>query len=395
MFASILKAYRGIPGFLWSLLLIQFLMNAGHFMAIPLLAVHLNSNLELGAAALGTVLTVHLLSARLLPGITGPLVDRLGPRGLMIAGLLCRALGLFGLAYLESFWGLCLMAFLMGAGTSLYESAVYGIFGRQPAVLATRVFILNNQALNAGVILGPVIGSALALFSTNYAFLSGALVFAVLAAWVMGLQFRGEMDFEKVPVWQSLRTVLTDRAFLIFFLATLPWWFLFTQLYVVFPIYITELGGNIAYGGALYLVNGIVGLASMVLSIIVFEKASPRLIFRGSYLALALIYLLVPLSDHVWWFLTLVGLYTIAETLILPAMETITAEMAASGSQSTYFGAASLAWALSGSLGNFLGSWLVLEADSAVMWGTFAGIALVGAALGLGLGRQAVRPKLA
>ncbi|MEM7168540.1 MAG: MFS transporter [Pseudomonadota bacterium] len=395
MFASILRAYKGIPGSIWSLLFIQFLMNAGHFMAIPLLAVHLNSNLQLGASALGTVLTVHLLSARLLPGISGPLVDYMGPRGLMIIGLLCRAFGLIGVVFLDFFWGLCFMAFLMGAGTSLYESSVYGVFGRQSKALTARVFVLNNQALNAGVVLGPVIGSALALFSTDYAFLSSGLVFGALTLWVLRLRFDEKLDFKNVPVLQSIRTVVADRTFLVFFVATLPWWFLFTQLYVVFPIYITDISGSIAYTGSLYVVNGIVGLAAMFFSIVIFEKVPSRKIMRWSYLALAVIYLMVPLSNFVWWFLVVVGLYTIAETFILPAIETVTAELATSGSQSTYFGAASLAWALSGSIGNYLGSWLVLEADSTAMWWVFSGVAFVGLAFSLCLGRQKVQAKLA
>ena len=350
-------------------------------MAIPLLAVHLKSNLGLGAASIGTVLTIHLLSARLLPAVTGPLADWLGARGLMVGGLLLRAFGLGGVAYFENVATLSLMAFLMGAGTSLYESAVYGILGRQPQKIAPRIFIVNNQALNAGVIVGPLLGTFIATLGTPYAFMASAAAFLILAYWTAVFDIATDVPFKNVSMWQSIRVVVKDRAFIFFLISTLPWWFLFSQLYVVFPIYITDIGGNKAFVGAMFLVNGIAGLIFMFVSVFVFQRMKARKILATSYIGLALIYPLALVSHSVWWFLVIVCLYTIAETHILPAIETITAEMAKQGSESTYFGAASLAWALAGSVGNYAGSWLILEGAPDTVWIVFSVVACIGASM--------------
>ena len=257
-------------------------MNAGHFMAIPLLAVHLNSNLKLGAASIGTVLTIHLLAARLLPAVTGPLADWLGPRGLMIAGLLVRAIGLFGVAYFQSLAVLSVMAFFMGAGTSLYESAVYGILARQPKNIAPKIFIINNQALNAGVIVGPLVGTFVATLGTTYAFAASGAAFALLAVWTTAIDVTKEVTFEHVNIWQSIKTVAVDRTFILLFLTTLPWWFLFTQLFVVFPIYIVDIGGSEAFVGTMFVVNGVVGMIFMFVSVLVFERMKAKTILIAS-----------------------------------------------------------------------------------------------------------------
>lgn len=377
------RPYRGIPEFIWKLLFIQFLMNAGHFMAIPLLAVHLSNNLQFGAASIGTVLTIHLLAARLLPAVAGPVADRLGPRGLMVAGLLVRAIGLFGLAYFQSLSVLAVAAFLMGAGTSLYESAVYGVFARQPKDIAAKIFIINNQALNAGVIIGPLVGTFVATLGTAHAFVASGAVFAILAFWAVSIDLTKGVTFEHVGIWRNIRTVVIDRTFIVLFVTTLPWWFLFTQLFVVFPIHVVSISGSEAIVGTMFLVNGVVGMVFMFVSILVFERIGARTILIASYIGLAIIYPLVPISQAIWWFLGLIGLYTIAETHILPAIDTATAEIARQGSEATYFGAASLAWAAAGSLGNYVGSWLILETDPETVWAVFSAVACLGVCLAI------------
>lgn len=71
-----------------------------------------------------------------------------------------------------------------------------------------------------------------------------------------------------------------------------------------------------------------------------------------------------------------------AETLILPAVETITADLAPDGRQSTYFGALGLAWGLGAAMGSYAGSWLILEVDAPlIIWGSFAAVGMLGIVL--------------
>ena len=380
---SLLGKYRNLPGVVWTLLSVQFLMNASHFMVMPLLALHLTNRLGAGAAELGTVLSIHLFSARLLPAITGPLADLYGSKKLMVSGLALRASGLLGFAVLTNPVGLSAAALVMGAGTAAYESAVYGAFARYPVETATRIFVLNNQALNLGVIVGPMIGGGLLLVGSEHVFLVSALAFAVLGAWLVTLDRVDEGKRSGVAVSTSVKSVVTNKPFLSFFLTTLPWWFLFSQLYVVFPIYAVRLSGSETGASLVFLVNGVAGSIFVLVSILAFEKLRADTVLVMCYGGLGIAYLVVPAFSGVGWFLAFICIYTLAETLILPAIKSMIATLATRGNEATFQGFENLGWAAAGGLGNYVGGWLILEASPSMPWLVFSIAASVGLATSL------------
>jgi predicted MFS family arabinose efflux permease len=305
----------------------------------------------------------------------------------MIAGLFLRGAGLIGFAFWTDWVSLSVMAFLIGLGTALYESAINGVFGRQPTELAARVFIVNNQFLNIGVMVGPLIGSMALALDIRSLFIGGGVVFILLAGWTATLRAIDAVHGEPTAIVTSLSRVLRNRAFLLFFLASMPWWFLYTQLFVAFPLYLSRIAGEAAVA-KIFLVNGAVGFVAMLGAMLLFERVRAAVLIRGGYLAAAAIFAIVPLSDKLWWFLAFVAFYTIIESIFIPALETQIAGLADRGSQATFFGIASLAWAISGTAGNYLGSWLILESTPAATWLCFAGVALLGFLLASIFARQ-------
>ncbi|HVR68057.1 MAG TPA: MFS transporter, partial [Verrucomicrobiae bacterium] len=223
MLRDLTKNYGEIPSLLWRLLATQGCMNATHFMAFPLFAVYMANNLGFQPGELGTVLTVHLVTRQVLPSLTGPIADRFGLRIFLIAGLFLRGAGLIGFAFWTDWPSLSGMAFLIGLGTALYESAINGVFGRQPTALASRVFIVNNQFLNIGVMVGPLIGSLALALDIRSLFIGGGIVFMLLAAWTVTLREIDAVHGEPTAIATSLSRVLRNRAFLVFFLASMPW----------------------------------------------------------------------------------------------------------------------------------------------------------------------------
>ncbi len=375
---TVLRNYRQIPAPLWALLATQFLMNASHFMAIPLLAVYMLKTLHFGPVQIGTVMTLNLIAAQALPLLTGMMADRLGARPLMMAGLLLRAAGMIGFAFWQNWLVLAALAFLMGTGCSLYGSGIYGLFGRQPQPLAARIFVLNNQMLNLGVVLGPLLANIVAPIDIHLPFIASGGLFLALAIWSLTLSGIDRHHGVPTGMLLSLKRVAGNRRFLVFLAVSLPWWFLFTQLYVAFPVRMIQIAGA-ADVPTLFLVNGIAGFLFMLASMTVFERIRGSRLLPYGYLTVAILYAIVPLSSAVWWFLAFVTLYTMVETLMLPALETLTAELASAGSQSTFFGALSLAWAVAGTAGYYAGTWLSLTADPLVTWGFFGMVGLLGA----------------
>ncbi len=70
------------------LLWMQGLMNASHFMTVPLLAMYMSANLHFSAAALASVMSANLLCAQALPLAAGAIADRFGSQMIITLGLL-------------------------------------------------------------------------------------------------------------------------------------------------------------------------------------------------------------------------------------------------------------------------------------------------------------------
>jgi len=380
MLKKAINNYKAVPPLVWKVLITQFLMNSSHFMTVSLLAVYMVNTLKFGAWEVATVMTANLISAQVLPFLFGLMADKYGFRLFMAGGLLLRALGLLGFVVGHGWLELAAMALVMGVGVAMYEASVYPFFSKQPLPIATRAFVLNNQMLNMGVVVGPLLSGVLLVYDVRLAFVVSSGLFGCLGLWVFAQKNIDAASAQGTVVLLSLQRVLTDRRFFCFLLALVPWYFLFAQLYVSFPIYLSQIAGDAAVP-KMFLVNGLVGLVFMVVTMTVMESAAPRTVLPRVYVMATVFFFAAPLLPTAWWFLVFVGCYTMVETLILPAIETLVTELAPDGSQSTFFGALSVASAIGGSLGYYAGSWMTLNMDGRSMWSIFSGVAALGAAL--------------
>ena len=94
------------------LLISQLAINTGYYLLYPYLAGHIQRDLEMSVSVLGLVLGAGTLSQQGLFLVGGTLSDRLGPRRVIICGLLIRTLGFLTFAFTANLAGLLLAAFL-------------------------------------------------------------------------------------------------------------------------------------------------------------------------------------------------------------------------------------------------------------------------------------------
>lgn len=369
-----------LGGDAWLALGSQLLMNTASFMVMPLFAVYMERQLDFGAAQIGTVLTVQLLATRLLPVVTGPLADRVGYRPMMVVGSLVRALGFAGFLVFSNFLPLLLSTLLIGLGGGLYGPAVMGVFATQPLGVRGRVFALHNLVLNLGVVVGPALGGLLAFTGPKLPFLGSAVAFSLLG---LTLVIAGDVfprPLERPTVLENYRRVLAHRPFCTFLLVMTLWWVLYSQLFVAFPVRAVQLGGGAQWAGVLFIANGVTGLATIFLVMRLLGRVSPLRLSTWGFLIAAAGFGLVPLVGSVWWLVLCVAIYTVAETVMLPSGEVQVAAYAGEHSGASFFGVYEGSWALGGSIGNYLGSWLILSGSVVIPWLVYAALALLGAA---------------
>ena len=94
--------------------------------------------------------------------------------------------------------------------------------------------------LNLGVIVGPAIGMTAGIASARLCFAGSAALFFVLAIFSLLRPGVERADSPRSAMLKSIRSALTDRDFRFLMAAAMPWYFLFPQLYVFFPVYLSR-----------------------------------------------------------------------------------------------------------------------------------------------------------
>lgn len=255
---------RSFPVAVQVLLVNQLGVNTGFYLLIPYLAGYLGKDLGISAVLVGVVLGVRNLSQQGLFLLGGSAADRLGARGVIIAGCTLRAVG-FGLfAFGTSLSVLLLASILSGLAGALFNPAVRAYLAQEAGDRRAEAFSLFNVFANTGALLGPLLGGVLIVVGFRISAVAAAVIFAVLTvAQVLVLPVR-RVERATSSVFSDWRGVLADRRFLAFTAALTGMFALQNQLYLVMPVAAQRLTGSSAAVAAIYLVSTIAALSLQV-----------------------------------------------------------------------------------------------------------------------------------
>jgi MFS family permease len=251
---------RSFPPAIRLLVVNQFGVNAGFYMLLPFLAGYLADDLGLSAAVIGLVLGVRNLSQQGLFLLGGSAADRLGARGVIIAGCGLRAVGFAVFAAGVSLPALLAASVLSGLAGALFNPAVRAYLAQAAPSRRAEAFALFNVFASAGALTGPLVGSVLLLVDFRAAALAAAAIFAALTV-AQALVLPSQPT---VPSGQSVgrdwRECLTDRRFVAFTLALSAMFALQNQLYLVLPVQAENATGSSWAVAALFVVSTVATL---------------------------------------------------------------------------------------------------------------------------------------
>lgn len=251
---------REFPLAIRLLLVNQLGVNIGFYLLIPYLAVHLGDDLGMSAAVVGIVLGVRNLSQQGLFILGGSAADRLGARGVIIAGCALRTVGFACFALGDGLPVLLAASVLSGMAGALFNPAVRAYLAQEAGERKAEAFALFNIFATTGALIGPLLGSALLLVDFRVSALTAAGIFAVLTvAQALVLPDR------KVPssgsVLSDWREVVGNRRFLAFSLAMVGMFTLENQLYLLLPDAARGATGWSGAAGLVFLVGTVANLA--------------------------------------------------------------------------------------------------------------------------------------
>ncbi|MBE4740292.1 MFS transporter [Streptomyces caniscabiei] len=252
---------RRFPFAVRLLLINQLGVNIGFYLLIPYLATHLTENLGMSAAVVGIVLGVRNLSQQGLFIIGGSASDRLGARGVIIAGCALRSVGFALFALGDGLAVLLAASVLSGLAGALFNPAVRTYLSQEAGERKAEAFALFNVFATTGALIGPLLGSVLLLVDFRTSALTAAGIFAVLTvAQALVLPAR-KAEPSGGGVLGDWREVLGNRAFLAFALAMVGMFTLENQLYLLLPAGAREATGWDGAAGLVFLVGTLANLA--------------------------------------------------------------------------------------------------------------------------------------
>ena len=369
-------------------------VGSGVFMPVSMLyflAVTPLSLIQVGAA-------LSLASFVSLPAgpVIGSLVDRLGAKGVLLAGNALQALGFAAYLLVDSFAGVVLWTVVVTLG----RTAFWGSYGNIVAEISApgereRWFGFLGALRNVGFAVGGLASGFAVSLETEAAFHAVVAVNAgsYLAAFWLLLAVPETVSGRHQSLPGDWRTVLADRSYRLLVVAQVCYSLPMMILNIALPVYaVTVLGLPGWIIGVVFTINCLMvgfGQGFVVNALTGRVRYRVLLLTQGAFVGSYVVFLgASALSLALATVVIVLGavLYTMAELLGGPVLAALSAEAAPAHLRGRYLSLIQLAWNLSATIGPVLFAWL-LGRGAAPLWLVMAGLAVVAAGVAVRLGR--------
>jgi len=358
--ARSLRLARVLPAPVRLILVSMVLFNVGFYLVVPFLAVHMSEDLGLASWAVGLVLGLRTFSQQGLFFLGGSLADRFGVRPLVLLGIALRVAGFLVLGVATTFAAMIAGVLLVGLAAALFAPAVEAAdaaFGRQleqdGVLRRTELFALEQMCSRLGTVVGPALGAVLLVVPFVWTAVAAAVLFTGLwvafAIWLPAEVSTSHQPSAGAPgsLRQVWRTVLTNRAFLVFAALCGAQLAAYNQLYLMLPEQLERGVGSQAALGWFFTGAALLVIFGQSPAVAVANRLGHRTstvagmaVMAASFLAPVLTVLWAPgsavaqLAGLIVW----VGLLHLGQMLMVPPMRDTIAILADERNLGAHFG---------------------------------------------------------
>jgi MFS family permease len=388
-----------LPRDVWLLQIGGVANSFGNGVVFPFLAIYLHNVRGFGIATAGIAIAISS-AAQLIAGIAmGPVIDRLGARLVLRAGLVIMALGFGLLPLVREPWHAYALLTFEGVGSAAFWPSQSTLISRlTPTARLHAAFAQQRVTMNLGVGLGGLVGGLIASVDAPTSF---TVLFVVdgltFLAYVVVLSFvhdPGTAPLREGESAGSYREVLRDRLFLGLWSLN----FLFVaagySLLNLLPPFVRD------HGGLSERQIGVVFFFNTITIVLAQLPISRWLEGRRRLRALALMPLLwavawLGVDASGYWLeatsafvavTVFVIAFGIGECLHGPAHQALVGELGSEQLRGRYFALHSLSWGLGGVAGPAIGG-LILATAPFALWPLAAAVCLIAAGGALALER--------
>ena len=382
-----------LPRDVWLLQIGGVANSFGNGIVFPFLAIYLHNVRGFGIATAGVAIAISS-ATQLTAGIAvGPVIDRLGARRILGAGLVIQALG-FGLLPLvrEPWHAYALLAF-EGVGSACFWPSQSTLISRlTPAARRHAAFAQQRVTMNLGVGLGGIVGGLIATVSSpgtfTVLFVVDAVTFLAYVFVLLAVRDPGPEPLAHGEQLGTYRDVLRDRVFLGLWSLNFTFVMAGYSLLNLLPPFVRD-HGHVSEKqiGAIFFFN--------TLTIVLLQLPVSRWIEgRRRMRALAAMPALWAIAwigvDFAGWRLEATAAFVavtlatvvfgVGECFHGPAHQALVADLAPDRLRGRYFSVHSMSWGLGGAAGPAIGG-LILAAAPFALWPA-AALVLLGASVG-------------
>jgi MFS family permease len=362
------------PRQFWLLFGGMLISASGGSMVWPFLTIYMRQRLDVSLTTVGLLLAINSGARLVTTFVAGPIVDRLGRKGVMVVSLLAGALvyAIMGWATSLTAWVLLMIA--NGGLAPLYRVGSDAMVADLlPPDERAGAYALLRMGNNVGIAIGPAVGGFLATASYGWTFAAAtvsSLVFALIILFLVAETLpQVGIPRAKLSPLETYHTLLHDQPFLVYCLvftvAVIP----AALLMVLLPVYAKEQYGVIEsqYGFIMATNAAMVVLFQYPITSVTRRYPSLPVMAVG-----ALFYALgvgsVALGSGFWSFWLSMVVVTVGEMILVPTGTTLTANLAPADQRGRYMGVYSLAWSLCYGLGPAIGGFLSDQIAPVAIW---------------------------
>ena len=357
--------------------------SLGSGLTLPILIVYLNQVRGFSLTAASLILSWMAITGLAFSPISGHLVDKFGPRRIMLIAILIEAVAMFSWAFVDTVSD----ALLVGALSSLGNAAIWPTQTTMMARMVSedfrpKFFGLQFMMLNLGLGLGGVVSSFIVEISDPASFTRlfalDAVTYLVFFGFILTLRGTGgplkktQMEIENDG---GYRQVMADRSFMLLSGAKLLLLtFGYASLDAGLPTLLTLYGDlSVKALGPIWAVNtGVIVLGQIFVINRLDGRSRVRLMFGISLIwsvAWIIIGLSVSLDPKATFALAAigVGIFALGEMIWSTVGPTLTNELAPENMRGRYNSVDGLMWVFAGAMGPAL-SGIMLQYELITLW---------------------------